>query len=129
MLVRSTSGGGERFRQHGLPCREEAQAVHRGGHESHLQFMAAAGLGIMLTPEHAPRLNDLVARPIEGDPIKRSVELFVMAGRYYSPALNAFIKISRLRHWWGANPRERRVSEQAICADAAAPPARDLCQA
>jgi DNA-binding transcriptional LysR family regulator len=78
---------------------KKPSVMHRGNHEDHLQHMVAAGLGILLASEHAPRLPSLVARKIEGDPLKQTVRLLVIAGRRYSPALDAFIKIARLRDW------------------------------
>jgi DNA-binding transcriptional LysR family regulator len=78
---------------------ERLRIAHRGRQESHLQHMAAAGLGVMLAPEHAPRLPTLLTRRIVGDPVRRQVHLLAVAGRRYSPALDAFIKIARLREW------------------------------
>jgi DNA-binding transcriptional LysR family regulator len=75
------------------------KVAHRGRQEDHLQHMAAAGLGALLVPGHMPRLADVVSRPIEGDPVRRRVELAVVAGRRYSPALNAFIRIARQHDW------------------------------
>ena len=97
---------GEQFRRNCFRPGCEPTIVHRGHQENHLQHMAAAGLGVMLAPEHAPRVRGLVARPIEGDPVQRTVELLVMAGRRYSPALYAFIKIARLRDWRRQNGPE-----------------------
>jgi DNA-binding transcriptional LysR family regulator len=76
-----------------------AKVTHRGRLESHLQWMAAAGLGLLLAPEHAPWLPALVARPIAGDPVRRSVELLVVGGRRYSPALSGFINAIRVQDW------------------------------
>jgi hypothetical protein len=53
----------------------------------------------MLVAEHAPRLPTLIAIPVEGDSLRQSIRLIVIAGRRYSPALDAFIKILRLRDW------------------------------
>lgn len=72
---------------------------HRSGRELHLQHLAAAGFGIVLAPEHMERLPSLKAVPIEGDPIWREVHLLVVQGRRYSPALDAFVKVARLRDW------------------------------
>lgn len=72
---------------------------HRSAQEGHLQQMVAAGFGIMFAPEHSPLLSSLSAIPIEGDPVRRSIHLLVMAGRPYSPALDAFVKIARARDW------------------------------
>jgi DNA-binding transcriptional LysR family regulator len=72
---------------------------HRSSRDVHLQHLAAAGLGIVLAPEHMPRLPSLKALPIEGDPIWREVRLLAVQGRRYSPALDAFVKVARLRDW------------------------------
>jgi hypothetical protein len=87
--------------------------VHRSAQESHLQQMASAGFGVMLTPEHAPRLPSLAAIPIEGDPVRREVQLLTVAGRQYSPALDAFIKVARGRDWTSALDKLRHASAPA----------------
>jgi hypothetical protein len=61
--------------------------------------MAAAGFGVILAPEHMPRLPTLKTIPLEGDPVSREVRLLAVQGRRYSPALDAFVKIARLRDW------------------------------
>jgi DNA-binding transcriptional LysR family regulator len=77
----------------------ELKVSHRGHRESHLQHMVAAGLGAMLIAEHSPRLPSLIARRFAGDPIRREVYLLAVAGRRYSPALDAFVKIARVYDW------------------------------
>lgn len=72
---------------------------HRSDRDLHLQHLAAAGFGIVLAPEHMPRLPSLKALPIEGDPLWREVRLLAVQGRRYSPALDAFVKVARLRDW------------------------------
>jgi len=72
---------------------------HRSSRDVHLQHLAAAGFGIILAPEHMPRLPTLKALPIEGDPVWREVRLLAVQGRRYSPALDAFVKVARLRDW------------------------------
>src|SRR3954452_9273737 len=72
---------------------------HCSGHDLHLQHMAAAGLGVMLAPEHMPRLPTLKTIPLEGDPVSREVDLLAVLGLRYSPALDAFVKVARLRDW------------------------------
>jgi DNA-binding transcriptional LysR family regulator len=69
------------------------------GRDLHLQHLATAGFGIVLAPEHMPRLPSLKALPIEGDPVWREVHLLAVQGRCYSPALDAFIKVARLHDW------------------------------
>ena len=78
---------------------EPLQLGHCSGHDLHLQHMAAAGFGVILAPEHMPRLPTLKTIPLEGDPVSREVRLLAVQGRRYSPALEAFIKVARLRDW------------------------------
>ncbi len=61
--------------------------------------MAAAGFGVILAPEHMPRLPTLKTIPLEGDAVSREVRLLAVQGRRYSPALDAFVKVARLRDW------------------------------
>jgi DNA-binding transcriptional LysR family regulator len=72
---------------------------HRSRYENHLQHMVEAGLGIMVASTHTPFLPSLEARPVLGDPLRWTVSLLVIAGRRYTPALDAFVKIARLRDW------------------------------
>ncbi|MBR1170119.1 LysR family transcriptional regulator [Bradyrhizobium liaoningense] len=78
---------------------ERPHLGHCSGHDLHLQYMAAAGFGVMLAPEHMPRLPTLKTIPLEGDPISRQVRLLAVQGRRYSPALDAFVKVARQRDW------------------------------
>jgi DNA-binding transcriptional LysR family regulator len=75
------------------------QLGYCSGHDLHLQHMAAAGFGVILAPEHMPRLPTLKTIPLEGDPVSREVRLLAVQGRRYSPALDAFVKVARLRDW------------------------------
>ena len=83
---------------------EPPQLGYCSGHDLHLQHMAAAGFGVILAPEHMPRLPTLKTIPLEGDPVSREVRLLAVQGRRYSPALDAFVKIARLRDWSVESP-------------------------
>jgi LysR family transcriptional regulator, hydrogen peroxide-inducible genes activator len=72
------------------------RTLHRG---QGLHNLVSAGLGIMLAPEHMPVAAGTVVRPIADIEFKRDVELFVVAGRQYSPALDAFVKACRRLDW------------------------------
>jgi DNA-binding transcriptional LysR family regulator len=72
---------------------------HRSAHDDHLQQMAASGFGVILAPEHFPRLPSLAAIPLQGNPFKRRLDVFAVAGRQHSPALSAFLKIVRVLDW------------------------------
>ncbi|WP_377830974.1 LysR family transcriptional regulator (plasmid) [Bradyrhizobium lupini] len=76
-----------------------ARFGHCSGHDLHLQHMAAAGFGVILAPEHMPRLATLKTIPLAGDLVSREVRLLAVQGRRYSPALDAFVKVARLRDW------------------------------
>jgi hypothetical protein len=93
---------------------------HRANRNLHLQHLAAAGFGIILAPEHMPRLPSLKALPIEGDPVWQKVRLLAVQGRRYSPAVDAFVKVARLRDWSlhaGSSPKPSitTTSERRAC--------------
>lgn len=102
-----------RFKQACFADHPGPKVVHRSDQERHLQQMASAGFGAILAPEHAPRLPSLTAIPIEGDPVRREVQLLAVAGRQHSPALDAFINVARLRDWTSALDKLRRASAPA----------------
>jgi DNA-binding transcriptional LysR family regulator len=77
----------------------EPTIAHRGRQLGRLQYLVSAGLGLLLWPEHAPYLPSLVTRPIAGGPLHRNIELLVVSGRRYSPALEALVKIARIHDW------------------------------
>jgi DNA-binding transcriptional LysR family regulator len=87
-----------------FPPGVEPHIGHRGRRLAHLQHMVAAGLGLMLWPEHAPHLPSLITRPVANDPLRRNVQLLAVAGRRYSPALEALVKIARVHDWRGGFP-------------------------
>lgn len=73
--------------------------------------MVSAGLGVTIWPEHAPHLETVVARPIEGDRMRRKIQLRIVQGRRYSPALEAFVKLARVHDWNAAFPEPDHVDE------------------
>jgi DNA-binding transcriptional LysR family regulator len=87
-----------------FPAGIEPRIAHRGRRLAHLQYLVSAGLGLMLWPEHAPHVPSLVTRPIVGDPLARDIRLLVVAGRRYSPALEALVKIARVHDWRSGFP-------------------------
>ena len=97
---------------------------HCSGHDLHLQHMAAAGFGVILAPEHMPRLPTLKTIPLEGDPVSREVRLLAVQGRRYSPALDAFVKVVRLRDWSVEVPH-RGMPDATFSEVASAPTAHD----
>jgi DNA-binding transcriptional LysR family regulator len=96
-----------------FPPEVEPHIGHRSRRLAHLQHMVAAGLGLMLWPEHAPHFPGLVTRPIASDPLRRTIQLLTVAGRRYSPALDALVKIARVHDWRGGFPE----AEGSVAAD------------
>jgi DNA-binding transcriptional LysR family regulator len=84
------------FRETYLSDGDTNRTRHRG---QGLHNLVSAGLGVMLAPEHMPVAPGTVVRPIADIEFKRDVELFVVAGRQYSPALDAFVKTCRSLDW------------------------------
>jgi DNA-binding transcriptional LysR family regulator len=87
-----------------FPAGVEPKIAHRGRQLERLQYLVSAGLGWMLWPEHAPHLPSLLTRPIVGDLLARNIQLMVVAGRRYSPALEALVKIARVHDWRSSFP-------------------------
>lgn len=117
LLERIGSGALDRLRQICLPEAAALNIRHRSLRFDHLQHMAAAGLGVIVAPEHMPRLPSLRAIPIDGDPLWREVRLLAMAGRGYSPALAAFLKAARRHDWEAAIAETTTLAiEDYVCA-------------
>lgn len=57
------------------------------------------GIGIATLPASISGASDLVAKPIEGLNIERAITLGSVAGRRFSPASDAFVKLARARDW------------------------------
>jgi DNA-binding transcriptional LysR family regulator len=87
-----------------FPPGVEPKIAHRGRQLGRLQYLVSAGLGLMLWPEHAPHIPSLVTRPVVGDPLVRNIQLLAVAGRRYSPALEALVKIARVHDWRSGFP-------------------------
>jgi LysR family transcriptional regulator, hydrogen peroxide-inducible genes activator len=57
------------------------------------------GLGIATLPATLATDADLVAKPVEDLNIERAITLGTVAGRRFSPASDAFVKLARARDW------------------------------
>jgi DNA-binding transcriptional LysR family regulator len=57
------------------------------------------GLGVATLPRSAVCADDLVAKPIDGATLDRAITLGTVAGRKFSPASDAFVKLARTRDW------------------------------
>ena len=57
------------------------------------------GLGVAALPSSMVAGSGLTVRPIEGTTIDRAITLGTVAGRKFSAASDAFVKLARTRDW------------------------------
>jgi DNA-binding transcriptional LysR family regulator len=72
---------------------------HRATSEAQLQQMVLAGFGTGTAPRTLPVTEGLVSVPLEGNVLERDVILATVAGRRFSLAADAFVKVARARDW------------------------------
>jgi DNA-binding transcriptional LysR family regulator len=81
-------------------CSEAGRALRlrpASDSEEHVQYLAAIGLGVALLPEHVRPLPPLRIHPLAEASLQRSILLCAVSGRRYSPALDAFLRLTRTR--------------------------------
>lgn len=76
---------------------------HRATSEEQLQQMVLAGFGCGIVPRTLPVDEGLVGIPLEGNVLEREVVLATVAGRRFSLAADAFMKVARARDWTASN--------------------------
>ena len=69
--------------------------------EDWVQALVLAGLGCSIMPEHLPQLPGLSTRVLVEPEVKRQISLLTVAGRRFSPAVSAFLRLSRHMQWHG----------------------------
>ncbi|HVU20088.1 MAG TPA: LysR family transcriptional regulator [Rhizomicrobium sp.] len=72
---------------------------HRAASEEQLQRMVLAGFGCGISPPTIALADGLVGIPFVGGGLEREVVLATVAGRRFSVAADAFVKIARARDW------------------------------
>jgi LysR family hydrogen peroxide-inducible transcriptional activator len=71
----------------------------RSEREDWIQSMILAGMGICFMPEYSPFYAGIRTRPIVEPEIVREVLLVSIAGRRFSPAMAAFMKVTKAYRW------------------------------
>jgi len=93
---------------------EERQIPLDGFHElsdqSDLGATVGEGLGVGLAPRSSQIPESVVAVPIEDADLRRTVSLFAVSGRRYSPAASGLIRLLRAADWSRYGPDEPRAS-------------------
>jgi LysR family transcriptional regulator, hydrogen peroxide-inducible genes activator len=79
-----------KFRTHAASCHQ-------------LLSLAREGLGVAVLPMSLAVGPGLVVRPLDGAKFERAITLGSVAGRRFTPASDAFVKLARTRDW-GSSP-------------------------
>lgn len=98
-IERPYSGVSKAFQRACADLGIELKARHRASSDDQVLSMVRAGLGCALVSERMPLPEGVIARPIEGFDGTRTVLLVSVAGRCYTPASQAFVRIARARDW------------------------------
>jgi DNA-binding transcriptional LysR family regulator len=99
VIERTKCGACERLRQACSAMGVMPRFRHRVDSEEQLQNLVRAGFGVGFTARSSPLAEGIVSRPIERVQIDRAVSLATIAGRPFSPATDAFVKLARMRDW------------------------------
>lgn len=75
------------------------ESLQCGRQETHLQYMAAAGVGLLVVPEHVPNVSGLLRRPIESDSLRRSVEMLTVVEGPRSAIVKEFMSAVQTHDW------------------------------
>ena len=72
---------------------------HRVESIEQLHNLVRAGFGVGFTARSSRLTHGLAWRPVEGLEITREVRLATVAGRPFSAATDAFVRLARMRDW------------------------------
>jgi DNA-binding transcriptional LysR family regulator len=72
---------------------------HRVDNVEQLLNLVRAGFGVGFTMRSSRLIEGLVGRPIDRVEVTREVSLATVAGRPFSAATDAFVKLARMRDW------------------------------
>ncbi|MBI1213288.1 MAG: LysR family transcriptional regulator [Alphaproteobacteria bacterium] len=101
-VERAQCGSSERLREIASEIGITLNFRHRATSEEQLQNLVQAGFGLGLVPQTITLQQGLIARQIDGAELQRSVGLGAVAGRRFSVASDAFVKLARTRDWSAA---------------------------
>jgi DNA-binding transcriptional LysR family regulator len=71
----------------------------RSEREDWVQALLAAGMGCAVIPEHLPRLNGVALRLLIEPEVSRTVSLVTVAGRRFTPAVQAMVQLAKSHRW------------------------------
>jgi len=99
VIDRAKCSGCRRLRQLCTASGVMPRFRHRVDSVEQLLNLVRAGFGVGFTARSSRLMEGLVWRPIEGVEITREVSLATVAGRPFSAATDAFVRLARMRDW------------------------------
>jgi DNA-binding transcriptional LysR family regulator len=117
LIDRSRCSGCQRLRELCAATGVMPRFRHRVDSFEQLVNLAHAGFGIGFTARSDRLVDGVVGRPIERVEIDREVSLATVAGRPFSAATDAFVKLARSRDWAVNRCRAKRTPAPAIKID------------
>jgi len=99
IIERAKCSGSERLRQLCAASGVMPRFRHRVDSIEQLLNLVRAGFGVGFMPRSDRLAEGIVARPIERVDITREVSVATVAGRPFSAATDAFVKLARMRDW------------------------------
>jgi len=87
-----------RANHYDLPA-PKVNIVYSSEREDWIQALVAAGMGCAVMPEHLPTLPGIATRLLVDPEMSRTVSLVTVAGRRFSPAVDALVRLARSYDW------------------------------
>lgn len=91
----------DHFDSLGIPDKCEVHVRYRSEREDWIQALVLAGMGCAVMPEFLPIVPGIATRIIVDPEISRTVSVATVAGRRFSPAVQAFVKLAQRHDWKG----------------------------
>lgn len=91
----------DHFNALGRPAPFETRLRYASEREDWIQAMVLAGMGCAVMPEYLPVMPGIVTRVLVEPEIARTISLATVAGRRFSPAVAAFLRLARHHVWEG----------------------------
>jgi DNA-binding transcriptional LysR family regulator len=98
-------------------CQADSMPTFASEREDWIQNMVAGGLGICFIPEFSAVMPGIQTRPLVEPEVSRDVCMVSMAGRRHSPAVGAFVKLTKSYPWPEGQFATTSVSANAIAAE------------
>ena len=101
-LVRVNCEYPDHFNTLGIPQAYKVNVKYQSEREDWIQAMILAGMGCSVMPEYLPTMSGIGTRLIVEPEISRTISLVTVAGRRFSPTVEALIRMAR-HHDWNAH--------------------------